>query len=374
MRTEVIKVIPGHTCDQVVARAAPLLADGGLVAFPTETVYGVGASAAHPEAVQRLRQIKNRPTDQPFTVHIGSRDEAELFVPELSTMARRMMQKGWPGPLTLVLPVANVSQAEAARRLPEGQHTVVYHQGTVGLRCPDNPLAQQVLSQAGAPVVAASANLAGHAPPRTADEVLAELDGKIDLLIDAGPTRYAKPSTIVRLNYHGYKVLRQGVYDERAVKRLTTLNLLFVCTGNTCRSPMAEGMCRELLSRKLGCGPEQLGDHGYTVASAGTIGFDGGSASANAVAACRRRGVDIANHITQPLTVELISQADYIFTMCDHHTDTVVSVVPSASERTERLDQAADIADPMGADETVYEKCAQRIYQVLEARLEELRT
>jgi len=374
MRTEVIKVIPGHTCDQAVARAAPLLADGGLVGFPTETVYGVGASAARPGAVQRLRQLKNRPTDQPFTVHIGCREEAELFVPELSAMARRMMQKGWPGPLTLVLPVADVSQAEAARRLPEGQHTVVYHQGTVGLRCPDNLIAQQVLSQAGEPVGAASANLAGHAPPRNADEAMAELDGKIDLLIDAGPTRYAKPSTIVRLNSHGYEVLRQGVYDERAIKRLTTLNLLFVCTGNTCRSPMAEGMCRQLLAQTLDCEPEQLGDHGYTVASAGTIGFDGGPASANAVAACRHRGVDIANHITQPLTVELINQADYIFTMCDHHTDTVISVVPSATERTERLDQAADIADPMGADETVYEKCAQRICQALEARLEELRT
>ncbi len=372
MSTQVIKAEPGNSYRDAVAQGARLLAEGALVAFPTETVYGVGASAARPDAVERLRQIKQRPVDKPFTVHIGRPQDAYAFVPELSPVARRMISKGWPGPLTLILSVAHPAAAGVAKQLPPGQHHTIYHDGTVGLRCPDDPLARDLLIQAGVPVVAASANMAGQPPPRDASEALEDLAGKVDLIIDAGMTRYARASTIVRVNQKGYQILRAGVYDERTIRRLAALAVLFVCTGNSCRSPMAEGLCRSMLAERLRCGPGELAEHGVEVLSAGSMATAGGPASYNAVQACRARGVDISHHTSQPLTAELVNQADHIFTMCDHHTETVLAIQPGATAKTDRLDPGGDIADPMGGDEEAYNSCAARIAEALQRRLKDL--
>jgi len=372
MDTQVIRAERGKTYGDAVAQGARMLAEGALVAFPTETVYGVGASAAHPDAVERLRQIKQRPPGKPFTVHIGRPQDADAFVPELSPVARRMIRKGWPGPLTLILSVADPGVAEAAKLLPPGQQHTMYHEGTIGLRCPDDRLAQDLLTQAGVPVVAASANLAGQPPPRDASEALEDLGGKVDLVIDAGMTKYARASTIVRVNQRGYQILRPGVYDERTIRRLAALAVLFVCTGNSCRSPMAEGLCRKMLAERLGCAPGELLERGVEVFSAGSMATSGGPASQNAVRTCRGRGVDISDHESQSLTAELINQADHIFTMCDHHTETVLTMQPAARAKTDRLDPGGDIADPIGGDEEAYNSCAARIVDALQKRIEDL--
>jgi protein-tyrosine phosphatase len=248
----------------------------------------------------------------------------------------------------------------------------IYFEKTVGVRCPSDATASALLSEANVPVVAASANRAGRPAPVDPDDVLRELDGKIDLLIDAGRVRYEKPSTIVRLNGDDYEILRHGVLDERTIKRLTTLHILFVCTGNTCRSPMAEALCRRLLADRLGCQTAELQNRGYRIESAGVVGLAGGYASPNAVQAMQQRGVDLTGHFSQPLTVELIHQADYIYTMTASHLETVLSMVPSAADRAATLLPDSDIADPVGLDETGYQQCAQTIERALQRRLTEM--
>jgi protein-tyrosine phosphatase len=197
------------------------------------------------------------------------------------------------------------------------------------------------------------------------------LDGQVDLVLDAGRTRYGKPSTVVRVHGGGYEILREGVLDERTIRRLTQVNFLLVCTGNTCRSPMAEGLLRRLLAEHLGCNEAELTERGYHIESAGTAGLEGMAASQPAVEVLRRRGIDLSGHRGSALTLESIQRADYILTMTAGHSDRVTTMSSAARDRCRLLDDQ-DIEDPLGADEETYARCADRIERALRLRLEEI--
>jgi len=371
MGTEIIRVDPAGGSQEAIARAADVLRSGGLVAFPTETVYGLGASVAHARAVDRLRELKARPANKAFTVHVGSMEAALGFVPDPTGTARRLMRKAWPGPLTLVLDAPDPAAAPALRDLEAEAATAVFYEGTVGLRYPDDALAEALLRVVTVPVVAASANRAGQAPPSCGDDVLRELNGHVDLLLDAGRSRYAKPSTIVRVRESRLQVLREGVLDARVIARMATLRVLFVCTGNTCRSPMAAGFAGRMLADRLGCSERDLPDRGVQVASAGTAGGLG-KANDHAVEVMASRGIDISGHQSAALTVEQVHQADHIFVMTEAHRRHVEDMVSSASLRVTMLLADRDLEDPIGGSREEYEACAQAIEKGVAARLQEV--
>ena len=385
MRTEVLKVDRqrGDGNDQnqapeaqslprdALRRVVEVLSRGGLVAFPTETVYGVAACVNKPEAMDRLRDLKSRTADKAFTIHIGSREDALAFAPNLSGLARRFMRKAWPGPLTLVVSVQDPASAPVMTRLNGSALSAMYYHNTVGLRYPDDPVAEAMLRAVDVPVVAASANKSGHAPPWTAEDVLKHFDGRIDVLVDAGRTKYSKPSTIVRVTDTAYEVVREGVYDAGIVERLSVLRLLFVCTGNTCRSPMAEGLVKKLLAERLGTDTAELPERGVVVMSAGTAGGFG-PASEYAVQVMADRGADVSQHQSAHLSAEMIRQADHVFVMTRMHRDRVLEMVPSAEDRVKLLVDNEEVRDPIGGDKDEYEQCAQMIERGVRARLEEV--
>lgn len=171
-----------------VARAVELLASGGLVAFPTETVYGLGADATNPAAVRRVFEAKGRPAGHPLIVHVGHVDAIERWADRPDPRARQLVAAFWPGPLTVIVP----SSGSAVPEVTGGR-------GTVGLRMPDHPLTLELLQRFDGGLVGPSANRFGHVSPTTAGHVLDDLDGRLDLVLDGGPARVGLESTIVEV-------------------------------------------------------------------------------------------------------------------------------------------------------------------------------
>lgn len=172
-----------------IARAAEILRAGGTVAFPTETVYGLGANALSSEAVAKIFEAKQRPDWDPLIVHVFDREMLKVVVEgELSRVAKALLQKFWPGPLTLLLPRTNaVPDAVTAER------------PLVGVRMPNHPVALELIRLAGVPIAAPSANTFGHTSPTTAAHVLADLDGRIDAVLDGGTTEVGLESTVAEV-------------------------------------------------------------------------------------------------------------------------------------------------------------------------------
>jgi protein-tyrosine phosphatase len=373
MGTIVVNAADTNSYASGLAAAARALREGQLVVFPTETVYGVGANAASPAAVALLRDVKGRQDAQPFTVHLGRRQDARRYLTAPSPVVRRLVRKGWPGPLTLVCEEPRPSETEIAGACPSGQLAEIYHDGTVGLRCPDHAAAARLLSEAGVPVLASSANRRGAAPPLDAWEALRDLEGRVAYAIDAGRTRHNAASTIVEVRGNTWRIVRLGAVDERTIARMARSEVLFVCTGNSCRSPMAEYLFRHGLAERLGCELEDLAAAGYHVTSAGTLSLSGAPASSGALAEMARRGIDLGEHRSQPLTVELIHRAERVYVMSLEHQAAVVDLVPSAAARVLMLARNQSIADPMGGSAEDYRVCAEQVERAVRARLEEFR-
>lgn len=183
----------------VVAEAVRTLRAGGLVAFPTETVYGLGADARNPRAVARIFEVKGRPAGHPLIVHVAAVDDARAWAGRWTPEAERLAAAFWPGPLTLVVPKA----ADVSELVTGGQETV-------GLRVPNHPLARELLTAFGGGLAAPSANRFGSVSPTTAAHVALELGDSVDLILDGGPCRVGIESTIVDLSGERPALLRPG--------------------------------------------------------------------------------------------------------------------------------------------------------------------
>ncbi len=208
MNTRIVPVDKWNPDEKVLDEAAGILQDGGLVAFPTETVYGLGANALDGEAVSGIFTAKGRPQDNPLIVHVRTRHQV-FEVAEVAPKAEALMEKFWPGPLTLVLPARNIVPKEVTAGLD-----------TVAVRMPDHPVALGLIERTGLPLAAPSANRSGRPSPTSAQAVFDDLSGVIPLILDSGPTELGVESTVVVLEDDVLHILRPGGCPPEALKAL----------------------------------------------------------------------------------------------------------------------------------------------------------
>ncbi|MBQ3016917.1 MAG: threonylcarbamoyl-AMP synthase [Clostridia bacterium] len=210
MKTKIIKIDPSNVCESSLIEAAEIIKNGGLVIFPTETVYGLGADGTSAEAATKIYFAKGRPSDNPLIIHIEDPRDASKFTYTNETYFR-LAEKFMPGPLTVVLPAKDNVPKETRASLP-----------TVAVRCPSNPIAKTLIRLSGVPIAAPSANLSGSPSPTKASHVIDDMDGRVDMIIDGGDSEFGLESTIVKVEDNGtLTLLRPG--------KVTVDDLLTVC-------------------------------------------------------------------------------------------------------------------------------------------------
>lgn len=371
METKVIKLDVANVDTTAVKEAAAAIDAGTLVAFPTETVYGIGCRVAD-DSLARLDKLKGRPAVKYYTLHIANPADVSLYVPTIGLQAKKLIKNAWPGPLTIVFELDDKDIEQQKAKLAPEVFDNLYRNGSIGIRCPDNTIASMLLAQTNIAVVAPSANVTGQTPAVDASHLLQQFTGQLDLILDGGPCKYGKNSTVVKLGKTGPEILRHGVYSESQVLEMAQVTILFVCTGNTCRSPMAQDLFKKYLAEKLDCPVDRLVQKGYIITSAGTLGIVGFPASSEAVRACAAKQVDISAHRSRGLSRYLIEHSELIFAMARIHKNVVVEISPQAADKCLLLAEDVDIPDPIGLSQAAYDTCVEQIDKAIRKRIGEL--
>ncbi len=233
MKTRHIRIEEQNTDEELIRQAGDILRSGGLVAFPTETVYGLGGDALNPASSARIYQAKGRPSDNPLIVHIADMEALDAIVRKIPDEARALAEAFWPGPLTMILPKADIVPRETTGGLE-----------TVAVRMPAHRTARELIRAAGGYVAAPSANRSGRPSPTLAKYVAQDLDGRIEMIIDGGSVEIGLESTIVDLTSDKPTILRPGYITRQMLERVLSYveedSTLMRC--DTGQAPKAPGM------------------------------------------------------------------------------------------------------------------------------------
>jgi L-threonylcarbamoyladenylate synthase len=366
--TNVIRIDPTRISQEAMKAAGKIITGGGVVIYPTETVYGLGANALDPKAVGRVFRVKGRGPDKPLIVLARDFGQIKKLVSEIPPWARTLMGLFWPDGLTLIMSAS----PSVPRELLAG--------GTsIAVRISGHPVVRALMQVIGVPLISTSANRSGRKAPVTAAAARREMGDRVDLIIDGGPADGGKPSTILDVRTESVQLVRSGRISADEIRKVVPLeieesappkargSILFVCSGNTCRSPMAQGLFRKMLSSRDLTGIE--------IRSAGISAAEGTPPAALAQQVVRDQdGVDISAHRARLLTTTLLEEADIVLAMSLSHARQIESLGRRFARKTYLLTSYPawehpdpdDIEDPVGGTRTDYLRVYGRIREQLE--------
>ncbi len=342
------------------------LVEGRLVLVPSETSYLLLASALSESAVAKLMKFPGRQTSSRPRLLLRSSNEVHDYAPGISRVAERFASRGWPGPLALDLPFE--MKRSLCARLPHNvKSSVVSSDDFITLQVPAHQAIAETLQLIPGPVIATPLHGDAGQPmiePTLTNEQQAQ--DSLAFLVDDGPTHFGGLTTTVRIDGSDCKIVVPGVLDQSVLVGLGQLVILMVCTGNTCRSPMAETLLRAQLGERFaelfvpGQSPPVV------TVSAGLSAYPGGNASPEAVSAMHARGLSLKDHQSRPVTPRLLKQADLVLTMTASHRQAILQRWPEAAAKTFLLSKnGRDVADPYGGTAPMYVACAEEIERFL---------
>ncbi len=349
-----------------VHRAVQSLVEGQIVCLPTETVYSMAASAINASAVERLFSCMEGIGAKP-ALAVKSADEAMDYLCDASPLTSRFARQCWPGPVTLLTHCRHPDSAVV--RLPHPvQQVLLGTECDIGLRVVKHAAVQSLLHYWSGPLVLIGMHTREREPITTGAAAAALTNGHASLILDDGQTRYGGPCTSVRIQGSRFQIVDHGVVEDDVIRQLAQPLILLVCTGNTCRSPMAEALLNQRL--KASKKSERLGAR---VASAGLAAMEGERASSQAVEVLKRRGLDLSRHQSRCIDQSLLFSADLILTMTGNHAQAILRNFPQLADRVHPLrGDGGDVVDPIGGPLEVYESCAQQIDRELQRWVERL--
>jgi protein-tyrosine-phosphatase/tRNA A37 threonylcarbamoyladenosine synthetase subunit TsaC/SUA5/YrdC len=373
MLTRMTKILDWRKSDDprdIVHLAVQALAEGHVVALPSNYSYLLVASGLRSNAVAQLHKSSQRLGEDSLALMVRSADETLDYFPDISSAARRLARKAWPGPVLLSIQDSHASSV--LRCLDKLVCDVIQDSNDrIQVWQPEHLVLDHVCRLLSGPLICCPARDNENAIAERVDSLQ---DDDCVLAIDDGEVITPGTPTVVSIDKNVGKVVREGIVTEQGLRKIAQWTVLFVCTGNTCRSPMAQAMMERKIKAKFGAmGADS--ECPVVALSAGVSAYGGDKASHGALAAIRQFGTTLDDHESTQLNSALVEQADLILAMGQRHRHVIVSQWPSLASKVHLISpDGGEISDPFGGPLEIYQKCAQQLDQHTDYWIERLDT